>query len=221
MNNKFKLLAVLLTVISFTACNDNKTEKVKTDTVMDNMKDDSMPGNMNEMKGDGGMMASMNTMMNKMSGMKMSGDFDMDFANMMVDHHQGAIDMSEEELKAGMDAKMKSMAQNIIAAQKEEQNKLRNIIKNAKPMTMNMGKHEELSEETKAMANDMKNMQMTKNTDQDFARMMIFHHESAVKMAKAELAHGIYSELKTMAKIMITDQTKEIDEFKSWLSANK
>ena len=221
MNTKIKLSAVLIALASFTACNDDKKETAKTEKVTDNMKADSSAGNMNEMKGEGGMMASMNTMMNKMSGMKMSGDFDMDFANMMMDHHQGAIDMSEEELKTGTDPKMKSMAQNIITAQKEEQNKLRSVIKNAKPMTMDMGKHEELNEETKAMANDMKNMQMTKNTDQDFARMMIFHHEGAVKMAQAEISHGMNTELKGMAKMMIADQTKEIQEFKNWLSANK
>ncbi len=41
-----------------------------------------------------GLMASMNTMMDKMNSMKMCGDFDLDFANMMIAHHQGAIDMS-------------------------------------------------------------------------------------------------------------------------------
>ncbi|MEJ7610503.1 MAG: DUF305 domain-containing protein [Ferruginibacter sp.] len=222
MNIPLKLLSVMVTVFfSLTACNDNNMKTAKTEIVTDNMKPDSKPGNMDEMKGDNGMMASMNTMMQKMSGMEMSGDFDMDFANMMIEHHQGAIDMSEEELKSGLDAKMKSMAQNIITAQKKEQGKLRDIIKNAKPMTMDMGKHEELNEETKAMAADMKNMQMTKNTDQDFARMMIFHHESAVEMSKAELSHGMNAELKTRAKMMIADQTKEITEFKTWLSENK
>lgn len=221
MKIQLKLLFVMVTVCLFlTACNDN-TKTAKTETITDNMNSDTMPANMDEMKGDNGMMASMNTMMQKMSGMKMSGDFDMDFANMMIEHHQGAIDMSEEELKSGLDAKIKSMVQNIITAQKEEQGKLRDIIKNAKPMAMDMGKHDDLNEGMKAMAADMKNMQMTKNTDQDFARMMIFHHESAVKMSKAELSHGMNAELKAMAKMMIADQTKEIAEFKTWLSANK
>ena len=216
MNNKTKIFAAVLILGSLTACNDDKTNTDKTETVVNPMKTDSMPG-----MSDPGMMRSMNNMMLKMTGMKMSGNFDIDFATMMIDHHQGAIEMSEEELKSGSDAKMKTMAINIIAAQKEEQSKLREIIKNAKPMTMDMGKHNELNEETKAMAEDMKNMQMTKNTDQDFARMMIFHHESAVKMAKAEISHGMNAELKSMAKKMISDQEKEIVEFKGWLAATK
>ncbi len=46
--------------------------------------------------------------------------FDLDFANMMIIHHQGAIDMSNEELKSGTDEKMKKMAEKIITKQREE-----------------------------------------------------------------------------------------------------
>jgi uncharacterized protein (DUF305 family) len=56
----------------------------------------------------------------KMQSMQMSGDPDVDFAQMMRMHHQGAIDMAEMELKNGKDSRMKSMAKSIIAAQKKE-----------------------------------------------------------------------------------------------------
>lgn len=56
----------------------------------------------------------------KMQTMQMSGDPDVDFAQMMRVHHQGAIDMAEMELKNGKDSRMKSMAKSIIAAQKKE-----------------------------------------------------------------------------------------------------
>ena len=59
-------------------------------------------------------------MMDQMMGMKMSGDADMDFAMMMIAHHQGAIDMSEVELKYGKDPVLRKMAEDIIAAQKKE-----------------------------------------------------------------------------------------------------
>ena len=53
-------------------------------------------------------------------GMKISGDADMDFAMMMIAHPQGAIDMSEVELKYGKDPVLRKMAEDIIAAQKKE-----------------------------------------------------------------------------------------------------
>lgn len=59
-------------------------------------------------------------MMEDMTAMKSTGDPDMDFAMMMMPHHQGAIDMAEVQLKYGKDPTLKEMARKIIEAQKAE-----------------------------------------------------------------------------------------------------
>ena len=228
MKTTFKLLSLATGLFFLNACNNGTTttteHNMEDSTAMSSMKSDSMDNKMN-MDGMGkeesSLMASMNKMMDKMSSMKMSEDFDMDFANMMLEHHQGAIDMSEIELKSGSDEQMKAMARQIISEQKEEQSKLNDIIKNSKPIKMDMGKHDDLSKEMEAMKAGMAEMKMTLNTDRDYALMMIPHHESAVKMAKAELANGMNSALKQMSQKMISGQTKEISEFKSWLSSKQ
>lgn len=66
------------------------------------------------------MKAMMKGMNDKMAGMTMTGNHDVDFAQMMRIHHQGAIDMAEMELKHGKDASMRKMAQEVIKAQKKE-----------------------------------------------------------------------------------------------------
>lgn len=63
---------------------------------------------------------SMEGMQQKMSSMSMSGNTDHDFALMMKEHHQGAIDTAEIELKQGKDPQLQKMASKIIAAQKKE-----------------------------------------------------------------------------------------------------
>ena len=63
---------------------------------------------------------SMDGMQQKMSSMSMTGNTDYDFAMMMREHHQGAIDMAEIELKQGKDPQLQKMASKIIAAQKKE-----------------------------------------------------------------------------------------------------
>lgn len=63
---------------------------------------------------------SMTRNMQQMQSMPMSGDTDRDFATMMRTHHQGAIDMSEVELKNGHDPDLKAFAKRTIAAQKKE-----------------------------------------------------------------------------------------------------
>lgn len=50
----------------------------------------------------------------------MSKDPDVAFAQGMLPHHQGAVDMAKVELKYGKDPEMRKLAQAIIAAQEAE-----------------------------------------------------------------------------------------------------
>jgi uncharacterized protein (DUF305 family) len=52
--------------------------------------------------------------------MPMSGDPDQDFAQMMIPHHQGAIDMARIELESGRDPQLREMAQKVIEDQERE-----------------------------------------------------------------------------------------------------
>jgi len=63
---------------------------------------------------------SMDAMHKKMKAMSMTGNQDMDFAMMMVSHHQGAIDMAQAQIDHGKDKQMISAAKKIITAQKKE-----------------------------------------------------------------------------------------------------
>lgn len=165
------------------------------------------------------MMKIMDAVMQRTNALKMTGDFDVDFVNMMIEHHQGAIDMSEIQLKGGSDPQMKGMAQKIIAAQKAEIAKLRDFVqahptKVAHPQQMHGGSMQ-------AMHDQMKSMPMSGKLDQDFANMMIVHHQGAVAMAQEEVIKGQHTEIKQMAQQMIDDQQREIAEFQAWLDGNR
>jgi len=49
-----------------------------------------------------------------------TGDPDSDFVNMMIPHHQGAIDMAKTQLMYGKDPQMRRLAQEIITDQQSE-----------------------------------------------------------------------------------------------------
>lgn len=66
-----------------------------------------------------------------MQGMK-SDDPDVAFAQGMIAHHQGAIDMAKTELKYGKDADMRQLAQEIIAAQQPEIDRMQRWLKQQK-----------------------------------------------------------------------------------------
>ena len=50
----------------------------------------------------------------------MTGDPDIDFARMMIPHHQGAIDMARLQLEHGKNPQLRQMAQKIIEDQERE-----------------------------------------------------------------------------------------------------
>jgi len=67
----------------------------------------------------------------------------------------------------------------------------------------------------------MQKMQMTGDTDKDFAMMMKIHHQQAVDMAQMELKDGKSPAMKKMAKQIISAQKKEIAMFDQWLAKAK
>lgn len=62
---------------------------------------------------------------------------------------------------------------------------------------------------------------ITGDTDNDFANLMITHHQAAIENAQSEIDHGHDTAIKSMAKKMIKDQQAEIIELQDWLMKNK
>ena len=166
-------------------------------------------------------MTAMNDMMAKMDAMKMKGNTDHDFAHMMLAHHKGAVAMADIELRDGQDATMKQMATKIKADQQKEIGEMEPIAErldsaptNYKPLNPN----DPFTAQMKtSMTTMMKGMpKPVANPDMNFNMLMTVHHQSAMDMAKAELAHGKDTKLKEMAQKMVATQQKEISDFKSW-----
>ncbi len=225
--NILVIATIAVSVASFQACTDSGNSKTTTmDTTTHN---DAMTN-----KPNGDAMAEHNKMMkelmDEMNTMTMTGDFDLDFATMMIPHHQSAVEMAEMYLPKGKDEKIKSMAQNIIASQKKEIDELKVLIANHNTAGKKDehadkghgdGEHNELMQAMNTMMDKMKSMQMSGDADKDFATMMIPHHESAVMMAQNEISHGKHFDLKKMAQKIIRDQKAEIKEFQDWLAKTK
>ncbi|WP_172329662.1 DUF305 domain-containing protein [Mangrovicoccus sp. HB161399] len=68
------------------------------------------------------------------------------------------------------------------------------------------------------MMGAMAEMPSTGNADADFLVMMIPHHQSALDMAKVELAHGTDPETRALAERIIAAQEQEISEMTEMLA---
>jgi len=167
------------------------------------------------------MMDSMHAMMDRMQAAPKTNDPEIDFAKMMIMHHQGAIGMANVELEAGKNDSLKHIAQNIITEQQAEIQELNNLL-------MNLAVDNSDPDFSMEQMNDMMKggkaadiQIITGDIDNDFATLMIVHHQGAIDNASAYLHHGNNSMLKTMATSMLTSQTKEIQELADWLKTNK
>jgi Domain of unknown function (DUF305) len=73
-------------------------------------------------------MTTVNARMHADMAIAPSGDVDRDFMQMMIPHHQGAIDMALALLKHGRDEKVKRLAQSIIIEQTQEIAYMRSLL---------------------------------------------------------------------------------------------
>jgi len=55
------------------------------------------------------------------------------------------------------------------------------------------------------------------NSDIDFVRLMLPHHQAAIDMAKTQLLYGKDPQMRRLAQEIITDQQLEIELMQRWL----
>ena len=59
------------------------------------------------------------------------------------------------------------------------------------------------------------------NSDVDFVRLMLPHHQAALDMAKTQLLYGTDPQMRRLAQEIITDQQIEIELMQRWLKQHE
>lgn len=170
---------------------------------------------------DSKLMAIMDGMEPKMMAVPKTNDPEIDFLKMMVIHHQSAIDMAKIELQEGKDDSLKRTAQKIINEQQMEITQFNAYVATLTPnnsVPMFMMEHEESMMKMQKVADVQF---ITGDIDNDFATLMIPHHQSAMENAMSYLKYGNDNQVKIFAQKIIDAQKMEIIELTNWLIANK
>ena len=168
------------------------------------------------------MMQIMHTMMDHMEEVSMNNDPDVVFANMMMVHHQGAIDMANEELAHGDFAELRVIAEKIKADNEKEIQEFMDFLSAYEPdQPMDEKFNMEVMEamEKAGQAADLRIL--TGDTDRDFAELMIPHHQSAIENARSVMEHGTSPEIYEKAHKLVDAQMAEIKQLQHWLLAHK
>jgi uncharacterized protein (DUF305 family) len=63
----------------------------------------------------------------------------------------------------------------------------------------------------------METVKRSGNSDVDFVKLMLPHHQAAIDMAKTQLLYGKDAQMRRLAQEIITDQQLEIELMQRWL----
>ena len=232
----FFLAALCSGSLLVASCNSDKAADTAATTTETTLADTAAAGDMAGMDhsamghdgaaaGSSPQLVAMNEMMTQMHAGKPKGNTDHDFAHHMLEHHRGAVVMADIQLRDGKDATMRQLAEKIKADQQREITALESAATRLDNAPTNYQPNDPADPFTckmkASMDGMMQNMPKTvANPDMNFNMLMTVHHQSAVDMAKAELAHGKDTKLKEMAQMMVDAQEKEIQQLKAWHQQN-
>lgn len=167
------------------------------------------------------MMDSMHAMMTRMMAMPKTNDPEIDFLKMMIMHHQGAINMANLQLHEGKNDSLKRTAQKIIKEQQAEITQFNNYVASITVNNSVPAFGMEQMDNMMKMGKSSDTQFITGDIDNDFATLMILHHQAAIENSQAFLKYGNDVQIKTWAQKIIDTQKMEIMELSNWLIANK
>ncbi|MDN0199952.1 DUF305 domain-containing protein [Streptomyces sp. S.PNR 29] len=158
-------------------------------------------------------------------------DADVTFAQMMIPHHEQALEMAKLAGGRASDAEIKTLAADIEKAQDPE-------IRTMKSWLKAWGKPESAEESMPGMDHgsggmdhgsgmsgmmsdeDMNQLQAAEGAEFDrmFAEMMIEHHKGAITMAEDEQKNGRNATARKLAANVVKTQSAEVEKFEKILA---
>ena len=166
--------------------------------------------------------AMMSKMMSGPSMKKLHGAsgraFEIAFLSEMIEHHRGAIRMSEGALRAAKRADVKASARKVMQKQKQEIGQMTAWLKawhrrSPDPRLQAMVRSEN------APMMGMFRTECQIDCDEAFPMQMKMHHQMGIHMAQLALKKNVRQELRLFAQRMIEDQTQDNKRFEALLHA--
>jgi uncharacterized protein (DUF305 family) len=196
-------LALLLAACGGSATDENTADNAATanEAAHEMMADADNPFHQSEMTMSERMMSAVGT------------DVGDTWVRKMIEHHQGAIEMSKIMLQHSPPADVAKMAQETITKQEKEIADLRKLVKEGSP-------NPQSAEPYKAAEKTMHDAMMAaKGSDvaETFMRKMLEHHRGGVSLSDVALDNGITGEVRAHAQKTKTSQQKEAEMVEAML----
>lgn len=145
---------------------------------------------------------------------------DVMFAQMMIPHHEQAVELAAMAPQHTSNAELIKLASDILKAQQPEINTMKTDLVewgvNPDDPTGHSGHMTGMVDD--ATMAKLKALQGAE-FDKLWLQSMISHHEGAIAMAKPEIADGKNAGMKELAQAIVSAQQAEIDQMKKMLAA--
>jgi uncharacterized protein (DUF305 family) len=146
---------------------------------------------------------------------------DVMFAQMMIQHHQQAVDLAAMAAVHTTNQAVRILAAKISAEQQPEIQAMKALLLQWDVDPNAMGDHGGHGSAMQGMVDDATMTKLKSLNGPQFDTLwlqaMIGHHQGAIDMAKTEIAKGQSADMTAMAKTMVTAQQAEIDQMKQML----
>ena len=151
--------------------------------------------------------------MNEAMMAAIGSDAGQSWAKKMIEHHQGAIDMSRIVLDQGASGDVATMARETIEKQQKDMGDIRKLVQQGAP-------NQESAELYRPAMMDMhQKMMAAKGADvsESYMRKMLEHHRGAVAMSDVALSSGVSGPLRAQIKKTRDDNQKDAEMVEAML----
>ena len=166
-----------------------------------------------------------------------SAPFDQQFIDMMVPHHEGAVEMARIAEQRSQRAEIRTMTSDILRTQASEIEQMKawrrawygsdetpsmSKMPTVDGMQMPSGGHAGMgspgsSPQTMDMAAEVEKLRSAPEPfDRAFIDAMIAHHQDAIEASKAAASRAQREEIKTLAREIVDGQQREVDALRQW-----
>ena len=143
---------------------------------------------------------------------KAQARYEIDFLQNMIDHHMMAVMMAELCVKKAVHRELRSLCQDIIAAQSAEIGQMQGWLQDWYGISYE-------PRMTRGMQKEIDRLAALSGAEFEiaFMEMMIEHHSKAIREAERCVERAYHPELKQLCEGIIATQSAEIEQMQEWL----
>lgn len=142
-------------------------------------------------------------------------EFEVAFLSEMIEHHAGAVEMSQMALPKLRRPEVKEAARKVVTAQKREIAQMSSWLQAWYRQKPDRELRARMKQDMAPMAAAFRTA-CQKACDLAFLSHMSMHHQLAIDMAQLALEKSTHPPLRELARKIITDQAAEIARFDAW-----